>query len=168
MLEKTSFEPVQEIITLVWDQSIQISSPPQVDHNIRPISVNDLETIHAIDTSAFGALWKSSYDTLARAYQQSCESTLIEIGGIAVGYQISTTGPLGGHLARLAVLPAYQGQGIGFTLVQDVLERFSRRGAQRVTVNTQRDNSGSLSLYKKAGFRITNETYPVYQYLWMR
>jgi ribosomal protein S18 acetylase RimI-like enzyme len=32
-----------------------------------------------------------------------------------------------------------------------------------LTVNTQSDNSASLALYRKIGFRETGERYPVYQ-----
>jgi ribosomal protein S18 acetylase RimI-like enzyme len=71
---------------------------------------------------------------------------------------------MGGHLARLAVLPDFQGMGIGSALVQDLLWYFRRRGAQRVTVNTQKDNLASLAVYRKAGFFLTGEEYPVFQY----
>jgi ribosomal protein S18 acetylase RimI-like enzyme len=70
---------------------------------------------------------------------------------------------MGGHLARLAVRPEYQGNGIGEALVRDMLSQFYRRGAQTVSVNTQKDNRASISLYQKAGFRLTGEEYPLYQ-----
>jgi ribosomal-protein-alanine N-acetyltransferase len=81
-----------------------------------------------------------------------------------IGYQISTASPMGGHLARLAVRPQYQKNGIGYALVKDALDQFKRRGTLRVTVNTQKDNAVSLSLYLKAGFQSVGEEYPVYQY----
>ena len=74
------------------------------------------------------------------------------------------TSPLGGHLARLAVRPDAQRKGIGTALVRDMLWQFERRGAERVTVNTQEDNQASLTLYQKAGFELTGESYPVFQY----
>jgi ribosomal protein S18 acetylase RimI-like enzyme len=123
--------------------------------------------VHTLDLAAFGLLWRISLDTLTNAYQQACEAAVVEVDGEMVGYQISTAGPMGGHLARLAVLPSYQGKGIGSALVHDVLEKFERRGTVRVTVNTQRDNHSSLRMYEKAGFRPTSEIYPVYQYIRM-
>jgi ribosomal protein S18 acetylase RimI-like enzyme len=91
-------------------------------------------------------------------------ASVVELDHQLIGYQISTSGPMGGHLARLAVLPAFQGKGIGSALVHEVLEKFEQVGAMRVTVNTQRDNLSSLSVYEKAGFRPTTEIYPVFQY----
>jgi flavin-dependent dehydrogenase len=38
-------------------------------------------------------------------------------------------------------------------------------GASRVTVNTQKNNSASLALYTRIGFKATGEKYPVYQYV---
>jgi ribosomal protein S18 acetylase RimI-like enzyme len=69
---------------------------------------------------------------------------------------------MGGHLARLAVLPAYQGRGVGYALVNDLLRQFVFRGIFRVTVNTQADNHASLRLYENMGFQRTGESYPVY------
>jgi len=85
--------------------------------------------------------------------------------GQIIGYQVSTPTTRGGHLARLATLPQFQGQGIGYALVRDALSRFTQRGAQTITVNTQKNNLSSLALYRKAGFTPTGEEYPVYQYI---
>jgi ribosomal protein S18 acetylase RimI-like enzyme len=44
-----------------------------------------------------------------------------------------------------------------------MLQQFSQRGAQAVTVNTQKNNLASLALYKAAGFKFTGEEFPIYQ-----
>jgi len=167
LLDQTGFEQAQEIISLVWDhgKSVRMNSIPVL--TIRPMKETDLPSVHSLDNTAFGPLWRISLDTLTSAYQQACVATVGVSNGETIGYQISTSGPMGGHLARLAVLPSHQGNGIGSALVKDVLEQFERRGVIRVTVNTQRDNFSSLTVYEKAGFRPTSEIYPVYQYRWM-
>ena len=81
-----------------------------------------------------------------------------------IGYQISTGNAGGGHLARLAVHPTQQGRRIGKSLLLDMLSRYKRRGITRVTVNTQQNNPSSLILYQKAGFILTGEEYPVYEF----
>jgi ribosomal protein S18 acetylase RimI-like enzyme len=98
------------------------------------------------------------------AFRQSAIATVAEINGSIAGYQISTSTQAGGHLARLAVHPEYQGRGIGYGLVLDMLSQFRRRGAHAVTANTQHDNLVSLSLYQKAGFERTGEEYPLFEY----
>jgi len=168
LLEQNGFEQIQEIISLAWERSKTVNKTEIPLVSIRPMQDSDIQSVHDLDMTAFGLLWRVSLDTLANAYHQACVASVVEIDGELVGYQISTAGPMGGHLARLAVMPALQGKGIGTALVHDVLEKFEQRGAVRVTVNTQRDNLSSLSVYEKAGFRPTSEVYPVYQYIWMR
>jgi ribosomal protein S18 acetylase RimI-like enzyme len=123
---------------------------------------NDLSEITKIDNTAFDMMWRNSRSSIEKALDLSAYATVAEVLKEVVGYQISTANSAGGHLARLAVLPSIQGRGIGFALVQDLLSQFNRWGAMRVTVNTQRDNFSSLSVYNKAGFQLKKETYPVY------
>jgi ribosomal protein S18 acetylase RimI-like enzyme len=87
-----------------------------------------------------------------------------EDAGRLVGFQISTAVPLSGHMARLAVHPDYRHAHIGAYLTRDMLLHFSTGPAWKVTLNTQNTNHAALSLYTSLGFRLTGETFPVYQY----
>ena len=128
------------------------------------MTFDDLPMVEKIDAAAFGEIWRNSYDSVELSFRQSALATVAEEEAGINGYQISTASPMGGHLARLAVLPENQSRGIGYALVRDTLDQFERRGALRVTVNTQEENLVSLSLYAKLGFRLTGEKYPVYQF----
>jgi ribosomal-protein-alanine N-acetyltransferase len=131
---------------------------------IRPMTLDDLAAIFIIDQRAFVPVWQNSIDTLEIAFRQAGISSVALYEGQVAGYQISTPTHMGGHLARLAVLPEFQGRGLGSALLSDLLAQFARRGALVVTVNTQKDNQASLLLYKKAGFIFSGEEYPIYQY----
>jgi ribosomal-protein-alanine N-acetyltransferase len=122
----------------------------------------DLPAVCELDQEAFEPLWHNSLEGLAMAYRQSAWATVVEDHQHIIGYQISTSVPLSGHLARLAVRPELRHAGIGSALVIDLLHHFLRDGAWRVTVNTQDDNLASLSLYEKIGFHRTGETFPVF------
>ncbi|MFM8320336.1 MAG: GNAT family N-acetyltransferase, partial [Chloroflexota bacterium] len=123
----------------------------------------DLAQVLEIDRAAFPLLWQNSYAYLELAFNQAAVAGLALLDGRPVGYQISTATALGGHLARLAVLPELHGHGIGYALTADLLEQFLQRGARSVTVNTQQNNAASLALYEKIGFLRTGEEYPIYQ-----
>jgi peptide alpha-N-acetyltransferase len=71
--------------------------------------------------------------------------------------------PSGAHLARLAVQPEWQGQGVGAALVAEMIEACRRQGARELTVNTQDTNAASLAVYQRLGYRRNGMCYPVYQ-----
>ena len=164
LLEKSGFRHINSVIMLLWERGYPIPEQGRLPAVLRPMNFDDLKAVGELDAVAFDPLWRNSRDSLELAFQQAAVATVAEDEGRLVGYQISTASPMGGHLARLAVHPAQQGNGIGYSLVRDTLHQFNRRGAVRVTVNTQQDNLSSLALYKKAGFHETKEKYPVYLY----
>jgi ribosomal protein S18 acetylase RimI-like enzyme len=121
-----------------------------------------LPAVAALDAAAFKPLWQNSQVSLQMAFTQAGLATVIEDQGSLIAYQISTINPFGMHLARLAVSPDHQSRGLGYVLGQDLLQYALNNVSGRVTVNTQADNKPSLSLYKKLGFSLTGEQYPVY------
>jgi ribosomal protein S18 acetylase RimI-like enzyme len=165
LLEQEHFIHTHDVVSLLWVCECNPPQPRNQSVFIRAMEREDLPTIVELDAAAFGPMWRNSPDALEIAWQQAVIATLAEVSGKIAGYQISTPHPIGGHLARLAVHPVAQRNGIGYALLWDLLDTFRQRGAQRVTVNTQKDNLASLRLYAKAGFRRTGEDYPVYQLL---
>lgn len=163
LLRGSGFRRTYQVIMLSWD----VRNPPQEEPTIaviRPMNRDDLPAVAEVDAAAFEDIWQTSQLCLGVAFSQAAIATVAEVDGRMAGYQISTATPVGGHLARLAVLPEYQRQGIGSALLRDLLSQFSRRGALKVTVNTQKNNKASLSLYEQVGFKSTGEEYPVYEY----
>lgn len=165
LLEKGGFIRTHNVVVLSWKPPLS-KSPVKAssDWAIREMRLADLEAVEAVDMKAFSLIWQNSLSSLEVAFRQAAVATVAEAGGQIVGYQISTATPVGGHLARLAVKPKFQGMGIGYGLLTDLLTQFELRGANSVTVNTQHDNLVSLALYEKAGFKRIGEEYPVYQY----
>ena len=131
--------------------------------HIRLMRSEDLPIVAEVDRRSFKLIWQLSSDTLRKAVQLAAIATVVECDGQPVGYQVSTVSISGGHLARLAVAPEWQGHGMGKALVSDLLRRFSRRGLSKVSVNTQADNEQSLQIYRRLGFHQTGSQYPVYQ-----
>lgn len=164
ILLRSGFQKVNQVIMLEWKRS---SIPPRINSpavKIRALQVQDMPVLETLDRTAFGPIWHNSRDSLEFAFRQAAIATVAEVDGEIVAYQISTTTQMGGHLARLATRPDFQRLGIGTALLHDLLSEFVRRGALRITVNTQQDNKASISLYEKAGFVQTGESYPVYQF----
>jgi ribosomal-protein-alanine N-acetyltransferase len=164
LLKKHKFKPTQRIQMLKCDQYPGSSQEHLSGVAIRPMNLDDLTRVREIDKRSFTPVWQNSLSCLEYAFRQSTIATVVEYKGQLAGYQISTPTQMGGHLARLAILPDIQGKGIGYALLLDLLRQFKRRGALAVTVNTQKDNQASLSLYKKAGFKPSGGEYPIYQF----
>lgn len=135
--------------------------PPGVQ--LRQMSSDDLAGVVEVDAAAFEPLWRNSLEALQKAYALAAYASVAEDASGLIGYQLSTGGEFGMHLARLAVRPETQRGGIGAALVGDLLAQASEGMASRVTVNTQADNAASLALYYRLGFRRTGERYPVYK-----
>ncbi len=164
LLENSGFYHSGDVVLMLWQHGSPLPKPNEALPSIRPMNFDDLPSIASVDAAAFEPIWQNSLESLELAFRQAAVATVVEDGEDIVAYQISTASPMGGHLARLAVHPRMQGRGIGYALVYDMLDQFERRGALRVSVNTQENNRTSLYVYEKAGFRRTGENYPVYQY----
>jgi len=164
VLVNDDFQFRNQVRMYSWEGTDPPSIKTSLDTAIRNMKSEDLPAIHNIDTVAFDPIWQNTLDTLTQAYKKALFPTVAQIDNRVVGYQISTISPIGGHLARLAVKPDFQGKGIGKAILQDLLHRFSRRGTRTITVNTQADNAPSISLYTNAGFHPTGEEYPIMEY----
>jgi len=166
IIEKSNFCHTHDVVSLFWVKKNIINKQERSGFKIRPMSKDDLASVQSVDQTAFLPLWRYTLSTLNLGLQKTLYSTVIEADKVIIGYQITTeTQNTGCHLARLAVLPEYQGRGIGYLLVQDMLNHLIPLGYPQVTVNTQHNNLASLALYDKMGFRHTGDRYPVYELL---
>jgi ribosomal protein S18 acetylase RimI-like enzyme len=129
---------------------------------IRVAQPSDYDAVAATDFAAFVAPWQMSASVIRDAIRRADYLTVAEAEGEIVGYQLTTPSQQGAHLARLAVRPAWQGQGIGAALVRDLIDYANRRNYRELTVNTQDNNAGSLSVYERLGFIRSRIAYPVY------
>jgi len=156
------FNLAGHIVLLEWFEGRLEQSQPPADVHLRDMTARDLPRVAEVDSAAFEPLWRNSLAALNKAYEQASYASVAEDGPRLIGYQLSTGGSFGAHLARLAVLPEDQGRGVGTALVADLMLHMQRTGGSKVTVNTQANNLASLALYGRLGFRRTGEKYPVY------
>ncbi|MEK7276076.1 MAG: GNAT family N-acetyltransferase [Chloroflexota bacterium] len=166
-LQRWQFAQVNHVVTLCRTLgSTPHAKRPTLPHSveIRPARSSDLRAMFAVDAAAFESPWQYSVAALREALSHAATATVAEAGGRLIGYQISTAGSDNGHLARLAVLPGWQGRGIGRALLSGLVEYFDSTGAPMISVNTQHDNTASLKLYQLFGFENTGEHFPVWEF----
>jgi ribosomal protein S18 acetylase RimI-like enzyme len=162
---ESGFVLTQNIVMLQWDRQPFNPRPAPAGITLRPMTADDFQRVVEADAAAFEPLWQNSLPALSKAFSQSIYASVAENDSGLVGYQLSTGNPFGAHLARLAVRPEAQGCGIASALIGDLMTQVCRdENLSHISVNTQSDNAASLALYKKLGFRLTGEQYPVYVY----
>lgn len=118
-----------------------------------------------LDHAAFPWLWWNS-DAEFAEYATS-PGVRIELAfdtaGRAIAYVGTTRFRSWGHLDRIAVDPAMQGQGLGRMALDYAVSSLAAVGASRVGLSTQARNIRSRALYESYGFRrSTSRDYRVY------
>lgn len=102
--------------------------------------------------------------------QRGCGRSLTEASAIArerttdvaAGFAIVTEiGLRHGHLAQVAVAPAFQGQGVGYRLLTHTFSRLGELGLDTLSLMVSRGNERALSLYRGMGFETTYR-FPVF------
>ena len=73
-------------------------------------------------------------------------------GDEIIGTAIGTFDGRRGHLYHLAVLPAFQGQGIGRRLIAEIGQRLAALGCPQLNLSVNLDNTAALAFYEKLGF----------------
>jgi ribosomal-protein-alanine N-acetyltransferase len=163
LLRDGGFRPAGNVVALAQSGPPPAGRPGDND-GVEAIRDADLAAVEELDHAAFSIPWRMDSDALRETVARAALAAVYRSGSRILGYQITVPTAQGVHLARLAVLPASQRQGIGRRLTAHLLGYFHLRGAPRVTVNTQSDNPASLRLYRALGFKLTGEKYPVFHW----
>jgi ribosomal-protein-alanine N-acetyltransferase len=162
LLEESGFKRHNEVVVLIWEVDDPRQPMGGSFFRIRSMVKTDLPQVAWVDQQSFPSPWQISEKGLRAGFEQAFMAVVAENADGILAYQISTAMNDSAHLARLAVLPAYQKRGIGATLVKDLQAHCFRQGLRSLTVNTQADNLASLRLYSKLDFHPTGEKYPLY------
>jgi ribosomal-protein-alanine N-acetyltransferase len=124
---------------------------------IHPVRREDFPSLVNLDRLAFHPLWRNSVETLRR-WQETVPFFVVAVAEEELaGYCYGSLKEGHGHLIRMAVHPAWQGQGVGSRLVAEALQFFQQADVQLVTLNTQEENERAQRLYRKFGFQLTGQ-----------
>jgi [ribosomal protein S18]-alanine N-acetyltransferase len=129
---------------------------------LRAATYEDLPALAALDARSFAPFWH-----MGEAEQRELifrgRVVLAERDHTLAGYTaLLNTSHEEAHLARIAVDPGQQGQGIGRQLLDDAIFWCKGQGCRSLGLNTQLSNLRSQALYRSAGFRESGLTLPVY------
>lgn len=163
-LAALGFEHVEDVVTLSRVDNALPSLPPSL-YRVENAYPEHLLALIAVDHAAFTPPWQMSRDEIRHAQRQAASCTVAMLKDEIVGYQITTRHQNTAHLARLAVVPQHQGNGVGALLLHHVIRGMLRRSVRAMTVNTQHSNAHSQHLYQRFGFRHNGYDLPVWRRL---
>ncbi len=163
-LERLGFVPVSEVLGYQkGDLDVPVfQAPPGL--SLRPLLMEDLPTLEAIEAAAFEPRWRHSANDLYLAWRHSICFDVALLDDELVAFQFSTGGGGNAHLSRMTVRPDRQGLGIGAALLAGAIDNYRRQHISSLTLNTQADNLASRRLYERFGYRLTGYSYPVWSY----
>lgn len=141
-----------------------MSQDPSAPRNgfvrIRPMTLDDVSVVAAIDQISFPTPWSettyrrelsenpAAYLYVAEYLKEREKSSTI-IGYVGFWFIVDEA-----HISTIAVVPAWRRQGIGGYILDYALGQAVSLGADLVTLEVRASNIGAIDLYKKFGFSI--------------
>jgi [ribosomal protein S18]-alanine N-acetyltransferase len=134
--------------------------------SVRPISIESIDRILALDRLCFGGLWSEN------SYHRELTNDNSHFLGVTVDNSFSlTTIGFGcfwaildeAHITLLGIHPDYQGQGLGQLLLRSILDRARKIEMARATLEVRASNHGAIHIYEKFGFETVGRRKKYYQ-----
>ncbi len=127
-----------------------MSALPQQHLTFRPMSDDDLAVISQIEPTLYSHPWTvgNFKDSLHSGYS----AWVMEIAGNIAGYALVMMVLDEAHLLNISVAQAYQGQGLGRTLLLYMIEISQRHQAANMFLEVRVSNHKAIALYESMGF----------------
>ena len=118
---------------------------------LRPMTLADVEAVHALEASAYAFPWSRGnfLDSLAAGH---LAEVLADGEGELLGYFVALPGPGEVHLLNLAVAPAQQRRGHATRMLEALVRRSLGLGARALWLEVRASNLGAQALYRGFGF----------------
>jgi len=157
VLSELGFGMLTQVITLRKDNRHMPVLRNAV--HVRPATQADIPNVLIVDQAAFEPTWRYGLAGLSRIWSKTRHKIVAEQNGQVIGYVCGEASKSNGHVVRLAVDPAHQGQNVGAALLAAISQSFFAAGVKSITLNTQTNNTTSQKLYNR--FKFQPVGYPV-------
>jgi len=115
------------------------------------MQATDLGDVEAVENAAYPFPWTHGnfLDSLASGYEAW---VLREADGALAGYFLVMAAVDEAHLLNITVRPGLQGRGLGWALLDKVVEVARGKGMASVLLEVRPSNQRALSVYRRYGF----------------
>jgi ribosomal protein S18 acetylase RimI-like enzyme len=136
---------------------------PSTEWSLRPATQPDRDFLLDLNRAAFRESVEPTWgwdDDEQRAYFDArfepSRREVVQVAGVDIGEVVIEDRATEIYLARIALLPDWQGRGIGTSIVLAVLERAAATG-RAVVLEVLHTNPRAARLYEELGFTRTGE-----------
>lgn len=131
---------------------------------LRPMCVDDLPTIRAIERAAYDFPWTESIFRNCMRARYACVSA--EADACVLAYAVMSMAAGEAHVLNLCVRPQSQGRGQGRRLLEHLIETAFENAVDTMFLEVRPSNPVALALYQNAGFNqigVRQDYYPTHQ-----
>jgi GNAT superfamily N-acetyltransferase len=138
---------------------------PAVAWTLRPATADDRDFVVGVNRIAMGPYLQETFGwddaTLSAYFAESFDASggqVIQVEGVDVGELLVEERPGEHVLVRIALLPDWQGRGVGSAIVRSLVERAHELRAT-VTLRVFKTNPRAAQLYESLGFTRIGESH---------
>lgn len=118
----------------------------------RPMTLDDIPQVQLVERKCFKTPWSRSIFVSEVSRNDNAIYLVAVVGERIVGYAGVWVILDEGHITNIGVDPAYQRQGIGQALMDELTKHAMLRGVIAMTLEVRVSNLGAQALYTKLGF----------------
>lgn len=130
--------------------------------HLRDMISADVPTVVDIERASYTMPWsEATFRGLLR--RRDAEMVSAEAAGDVIGYAAFWCVVDQGELGNVAVAAEWRGAGVGARLVEEIINRASRRGVREIFLEVRPSNAVARNLYERLGFRPVGRRRRYYQ-----
>lgn len=118
---------------------------------IRPMTLHDVEGVHAIETRVFSLPW-SPRVFATEAVRESAICLVCELDGELVGYLVADVFVDVWHIMNVSVVPEHRRESIASDLLEAYFEITEAHAHRGHTLEVRASNEAAIELYRSFGF----------------
>lgn len=117
---------------------------------LRPMREADLNAVHAVEVRAYEVPW--TLGTFRDCLRANYSCWVLEHDAHVIGYFLLSVAAGEGHVLNICVDPKLQGQGLGRSMMGELLKVARQHRAERIFLEVRPSNPPAIQLYESLGF----------------